>query len=215
MMRLMNRLFLLVCVLGASAVGAAAQSAPAAPPPGQLVVERIESSWLVAPDARVADLDGRTGSLAGGYAGRITDRTWLIGGGGYWLTNRDDDFRLAYGGAIVEWLARADRRVGFGVRTLLGAGSATLPTTLTVGDSRSRSGGRDVRFGTRVPTGERTVAVRDEFFIAEPQLHLLLHLAGRYRFSVGVGYRLIGDAPLLDDRLEGLSGSIAFQIGGK
>ena len=84
MMRFMNRLFLLVCVLGASAVGAEAQSAPAAPPPGQLVVERIESSWLVAPDARVADLDGRTGSLAGAYAGRITDRTWLIGGGGYW-----------------------------------------------------------------------------------------------------------------------------------
>jgi len=29
---------------------------------------------------KVADLDGRTGTLAGGYVGRITDRT-LVGGG--------------------------------------------------------------------------------------------------------------------------------------
>jgi len=43
--------------------------------------------------------------LVGGYGGHLTDRTWLFGGGGCWLTNRDDDFKLAYGGFVFEWLA--------------------------------------------------------------------------------------------------------------
>lgn len=45
---------------------------------------------------------------------------------GYFLTNRDDDFTLAYGGPVVEWIVRADRRIGFGVRALVGAGLAPL-----------------------------------------------------------------------------------------
>ena len=90
----------------ATAAWAQSTAAPADQPrPAQLIVEKIQKGWLVAPGVRGADLDGRAGTLAGGYAGRITDRTWVIGAGGYWLTNRDDDFKLAYGGAVVEWLA--------------------------------------------------------------------------------------------------------------
>jgi hypothetical protein len=36
---------------------------------------------------------------------------------------------MAYGGFVVGWLARADRPIGFGVRTLIGAGTATVGTT--------------------------------------------------------------------------------------
>ena len=164
-----TRAALVLAALFAGSAAAAAQSAPtpAAPPPdqqsGRLVVERIEEGWLVAPDARAADLDGRVGSLVGGYVGHITDRTWLIGGGGYWLANRDDDFKMAYGGAVIEWLALKNHRVGFGVRTLVGGGTATLPVALgeIVGDA-TRGQSRNLRFGTRrvVDGNTRVVGAR-------------------------------------------------------
>ena len=94
-----------------------------------MVVEQIQSGWLFSPDVRATDLGGETGALAGGYIGHITDRRWVFGAGGYFLTNRDDDFKMAYGGPVFEWLIRADRKIGFGVRTLAGAGTATLLTT--------------------------------------------------------------------------------------
>jgi hypothetical protein len=221
----MRRQFRTLAMVGVvtlvTAASASAQTdPPAAPPPassGQLIVERIEDSWLIAPDGRAADLDDRVGSLAGVYGGRVVDRTLLMGAGGYWLANGDDDRRMAYGGAVVEWLIRSDRRIGFGMRTLVGAGSATLPTSFTVfGDDVRHRASRTARFGARTPGSiERTLAVRDDFFIAEPQVNLLLRLASRYRFSVGVGYRVIGAAPVLGDRLEGVSGSLALQIGGR
>lgn len=205
---------------GAGSVAAqtpAAPPAPADPPAGKLVVERIEQGWLVAPDVRAADLDGKVGSLVGGYVGRITDRTWLIGGGGYYLANRDDDFTMFYGGPVIEWLALKDHKVGFGLRTIVGGGSATMPFTLSgVRGDIGRMPSRDVRFGSRRPvSGDTRIAVRDDFFIAEPQANLLWNVTPKYRLSVGVGYRLIGAAPLLGDSLEGVSGSISLQIGGR
>jgi hypothetical protein len=203
----MAALFLLV------AVNAGAQTAPAPP---QLIVEKIENGWLFNPDVKVTDLDGHTGTLAGGFIGRIHDRTLVFGGGGYWLTNRDDDFKMAYGGAVVQWLALGNRTIGFGVRTLVGGGSATLPRTL--GDlvhlNMDAHNMRNARFGGRPFDPAARVAVNDDFFIVEPQLDVLWNLTSRYRISFGVGYRAIGAAPYLGDQLKGASGSIALQVGG-
>lgn len=203
-------------VLGASSAGA--QTAPVDPTaPAKLIVEKIESSWLVAPDVRAADLDGRGGTLAGGYAGRITDRAFVFGAGGYWLTNREDDFKMAYGGAVVEWLARSDRKIGFGVRTLVGGGTATLPRTLgdlVRVDADSGRNSRTARFGGRTLDPTSRIAVRDDFLVVEPQVNLLWNMTRRYRVSFGVGYRAVGSAPLLGDQLKGISGSVALQIGG-
>jgi hypothetical protein len=203
-------------VLGAS--GAGAQSAPVDPAtPAKLLVEKIETSWLVAPDVRGADFDGRAGTLAGGYVGRITDRALVFGAGGYWLTNRADDFKVAYGGVVAEWLARSDRKIGFGVRALVGGGTATLPytfnETVNVTGSRNRNA-RTARFGGGRLDPNVRVAVRDDFLVVEPQVNLLWNLTRRHRVSFGVGYRAVGSAPLLGDQLKGLSGSVALQLGG-
>ncbi len=213
----MKRLLVSVCmVLVASA--AFAQQQPAAP--GPLVVERIQNGWIFSPDARVTDLDGDTGALAGGYLGRITDNAWVIGAGGYVLTNRDADFKLAYGGPVVEWLVRTDRRVGFGVRAIVGAGSATLPLSIAdLVDERILSSAPHIQTGRRTRGLSRldpstTVAARDDFFVAEPQLNLLLNLSRGQRIVFGLGYRAVGNAPLLGDALNGLSGGIADQISG-
>lgn len=205
-------------VAGTSQAGAQTVSAPTdIATPGKLLVEKIENEWLLSPDVRAAELGGRTGTLAGGYVGRITDRTLVFGGGGYWLTNRAADFKLAYGGGVVEWLARSDRKIGFGVRTLIGAGSATLPRTLgeiVNLDANADRRSRGARFGVRTADPATRIAVRDEFFILEPQLSLLWNMTNRYRVSFGLGYRAIGLAPWLGDQLQGASGSVSIQIGG-
>ena len=39
-------------------------------------------------------------------------------------------------------------------------------------------------------------------------------MTGWCRINVGVGYRLIGGASMIDDRLRGVSGTVAVQFGG-
>jgi len=199
------------------ALAVTAHAQPAQPAP--LTVEQIQSGWLFAPDARATDLGGQTGALAGGYIGHMTDRRWVIGAGGYFLTNREDDFKLAYGGPVFEWLIRADRKIGFGVRTLVGAGSATLPLPIGAFINPRVFATNDRRRDTRTNLGQydpnSTIAVRDDFFVAEPQVNVLWNLSPGQRLVFGVGYRVVGNAPLLGDQLNGVSGSVSFQVGGK
>ena len=214
-----HRMLTLAVVAPILAMAAAASAQQPAASPAPLVVEKIQSGWLFSPDVRATDLDGDTGALAGGYLGRITDNAWVIGAGGYVLTNRDDDFKLAYGGPVVEWIIRADRRIGFGVRALVGAGSATLPIPITdlvdqrvLATSHRTSSRRGGSLHILDPTGR--IAVRDDFFVAEPQLNLMWNLTRGQRIVFGLGYRAVGHAPLLGDALNGVSGSVAFQFGG-
>ena len=75
---------------------AAAQSgAPAPSSQGPMVVERVQSGFLVAPDVKVTRVDGITSELAGAYAGWLTDGTIFVGGGGYWMANQSSDRRMA------------------------------------------------------------------------------------------------------------------------
>ena len=54
---------------GTCAAAAQAQT-PGGPSSGPLVLERIESHFVVAPEYKFTDIDGRTGQLAGVSAGR-------------------------------------------------------------------------------------------------------------------------------------------------
>ena len=215
---MVRRLIILASLLLFASSAFAQQTPP--PSTGPLVVEQIQNGWLFAPDVRATDLNGETGALAGGYLGHITDRTWVIGAGGYFLTNRDDDFKMAYGGPVFEWLIRADRKIGFGVRTLVGAGTATLPRSVSdfidprrlVTATIDRRGSRST---VRQFDSTATIAVRDDFFVAEPQVNVMWNLSAGQRIVFGLGYRAVGNAPLLGDDLKGLSGSLSFQIGGR
>jgi hypothetical protein len=122
---------------------------------------------------------------------------------------------------VLEWLARTDRLIGFGVRGLIGGGVATLGTTVSgfprTPDGREGRGGRDARdvssrSGDRFTTTR--VAFEEGFVIAEPQVNLLVNFTDRLRLSVGLGYRLIGASDFADDRLSGTTGTIAVQWGG-
>jgi hypothetical protein len=203
-------LFVLITPLAAGAQDAT--PTPNQGTQGPMIVERIKSGFLVAPDFKVTEVDHKTSALAGAYAGWLTDNTLLIGGGGYWLANGSEGDEMAYGGLVVGWLARADRRVGFGAKALVGGGQATLSNTIVgiVGRPDDRNG----PFGRGARNATVHVRFHDGFFIVDPEANLLVNLTHGLRLTGGIGYRLISGSWDADDRLRGVTGSLALQIGG-
>ncbi len=201
-----------------------AQNVPAQ---GPLVVERVHSPVVVAPDYKVTDLDGEFGQLAGAYVGRAIDGALFIGGAGYWLVNGSGGDELAYGGVLAGWSMPAGGRIRFGARGLVGFGRATLGTDFDIvrGFDGGRGGGiggnrpGDIRGVTRFGTSGRgaqvsTIRVRaqDDFFVFEPQADALTRITDNIGLHWAAGYRLTALTDALDDRVNGATGSVALQL---
>jgi len=153
-------------------------------------------------------VDGRTSELVGAYGGRITDDTFFIGGGGYWMANQSRDREMAYGGLVVQWLTRTSAPLGFSVKGLVGGGSSTLVRTITtVIDPRQLRA-----LGLRAP--DTRIRTHQAFFVAKPEADLLVRLTRHMRLTVGAGYRLIAADRGGDARLRGAVGTLGLQIGG-
>ncbi len=218
-------LFVLLFPLAAAAQSSTPQTAPGQ---GPMLVERVKSGFLVAPDFKVTEFNHRTSELVGAYAGWLADQTFFVGGGGYWLANRSRDREMAYGGLVVGWFAGGDRRVGFGAKGLVGGGRATLVSSfgdfLDNGDDHVQSlvsgaGMASLVSGAMTaivfpPIPNVNVRVRQEFFVAEPEANVIVGLTRHLRLTGGVGYRLIGGARSMRKDLQGPTGSVALQIGG-
>src|SRR6266511_3053686 len=175
-----------------------------------MIVERIHSGFVVAPDFKITEIDKTTSGLAGGYAGWLTDETFLIGGGGYWLANQASDRKMAYGGLMLQWLAIKDRRIGFSAKGLIGGGRATLGATISqlaripdipiaqftrIPDITNASRGFDRADLDRLVRGlplNTRIRYHQDFFVAEPEADLVVRLTRNMRLTGGVGYRLIG-----------------------
>jgi hypothetical protein len=207
---------------------ASAQSAqnPPAPTNGPLVLERIHDPWVLAPDFKVTDLDGRTGQLPGAYGGRLLDDTLLIGGAVYWLANDERDFKMTYGGVLVGWQSHEFGRIRFGGRGLTGFGRATLgvdSAPLRGITPLAPAGRGDIRFGVtdpRVPAPplpaqriRARFAATDDFFVVEPQANVSVRITNGIGVSCGASYRQTANANWLRDRLNGPSASLAVQFG--
>ncbi len=196
-------------------------SAQNVPGQGPLTVERIDNPFVVAPDYKVTDLDGEFGQLAGAYVGRSIEEALFIGGAGYWLVNGSDGDTLAYGGVLTGWSVPLGSRIRFGARGLVGVGRATLGTELDVirgFDVRGR--GRDARGLTRFGSVGRggtqaspiRVRARDDFFVVEPQADVLTRINDHIGLHWAAGYRLTALTDVLDDRIDGVTGSLGLQL---
>jgi hypothetical protein len=127
---------------------------------------------------------------------------------------------MAYGGLVLQLLARTDRRVGFGVKGLIGGGRATLGTTVTqIPGFRDlpnlpdlRRFGIDLDRSLRAPTSSR-VRLREGFFVAEPQWTWSSGSPAGLRLTGGAGYRLIDAEGRDDRRLRGATGASACRSG--
>jgi hypothetical protein len=180
-----------------------------------MIIERVESGFLVAPEVKVTRFDRRTSELVGGYGGWLSDQTFFIGGGGYWMADRSRDRGLAYGGLVLGVMPRSNRTVSFSVKGLLGAGRATRVETVTLLD------GRDGRFEGPIipqpvvfPPIVTNVRVREEFWVAEPEADVLVRFSRHVHLAAGVSYRFAGRERGRSDGLNGVSGTVALQIGG-
>jgi hypothetical protein len=210
--------FFLLCPVASraqeAASAAAAQSGPRTE--GPMSIQRIESGFMIAPDFKVTDFDHDTSVLAGVYGGWLEDKTFFAGAGGYWLTNGSHDQGLSYGGLVLGWLVHGDRRFGFGAKSLIGGGVATLASQVTTFVPAPRPDPRVRPFPPIVPVPIRRTILFDEgFFVFEPEANVFANLGKHLRLTGGVGYRVIGGADGHDtgDRLRGITGSIALQIG--
>jgi hypothetical protein len=205
-------------LIGLSIPAAALAQPPSSPrTQGPLVIERIDNDVVVAFDYKVTDVDDRVGQLVGGYGGWLAEDTLLIGGGIYTLANGSRDFKLTYGGLLIGWTMPAEHRFQFGARGLVGLGTTTLGTDagrVTFGgrggvvDPRGRL---DTRGQAGVPTTVR-VRLYDDFFVFEPQVTLVTKFTRAIAVHWNGGYRVTGYTSL-DDRLNGVSGSVALQFG--
>jgi hypothetical protein len=179
-------------------------------------LEKIQSGFVVAPDFKFSELDGESANLLGGYAGWLSDRKLLLGGGAYWLTNGPAGTDLAYGGALVEWFPHRSDRFNLSLGGLVGLGVGTVaidvdefPEPVFPGHGGGR-GARGGRFPHPFPS---SVRVDEGFFVAEPQANASYTFTSWMRLGVGAGYRLIGAASGLESRFRGPTASVSLQFG--
>lgn len=202
----------LVLLVAATLVNTA--SAQEVIPMQGLVLEEMQSGFVVSPVVKFTGVDDDLGTLAGVSGGWMTDGRLLIGAGAYWLVGGADEVDMAYGGGVVEWFSSPGARVSASIGSLVGFGSATLDTVV---DSRHRLDGFGrvslSRFGGRRFLPSTTLRFREEFFVAEPQASLVLDVTDWFRVRLGAGYRLIGLADQFEDRLRGYTASIGVQLG--
>lgn len=215
-----------LCVTGS----AFAQEAPAPPPaptdqgPGPLVIERVHTPFIVAPEYKFTEMDHHGRQLIGGQAGWLLDEQLFVGGAGYWMADGSRDAQLTYGGFLIGWTTAPEHRMRFGGRGLIGGGTATLATDVTVYprgfdprfDPRFNDP-RVVRFGggpqpAPVPTTIRFRG-RDDFMVFEPQGNVTTALTDHIGIDASVGYRWTAFSDFVRDRVDGVTGALALQFG--
>ena len=122
-----------------------------------------------------------------------------------------------YLGLVVGWYAPVGDQVRFGARGLVGGGYATLTDSFPVsGPNRPRPFG-DWTGMNGGHTGDTVVPQfrwDQGFLVFEPQVDVLVRVTDWMRFNAGVGYRVIGAANGFENRLRGVTGSVAFVFGG-
>ena len=194
-----------------------APDATAAPKePTHITMQRIENGFVIAPDNQFTEVDGHYGNLLGVYGGYMLDHTYLIGLGGYWLTNGEHQRDLSYGGFVFEWIHNGDHRFSFSTRALIGGGSATLSNGIVaVPYPPYPTPYHDHRPPPPLHNPIYVTSYRhDGFFAAQPQVNLNYKINGWLHLSAGGGYRVVAGTHNMDSRLDGFTGSLSLQIGG-
>ncbi len=192
------------------ATPALAQRAPAGN--GPMVVERVTNGFTAAPVVRFGQVDDDTRVLAGGEAGWVIDQRLMIGGAGYGMVNGGPDEVIAYGGLVVAWqVLPPSSPIRFGVKTLIGGGTATLPADLAAVPLGALPVRGSVRPSIFPPP---RILVRDDYAVVEPEVTVAIRLSSLIHVSAGAAWRHTANAGLLGDRLNGPTASLAVHFGG-
>jgi len=208
--------------LPAAAGAQSSDQAPTQPPTtqGPMVIERVPSGFLFAPEFKVTDFANKTSGLVGGYAGWLTDQTFFVGGGAYFLTDWSHDRELGYGGLVLGWTLPEDR-VAFTAKTLIGGGIATRTALVSYPPYGPPyrpvpvHDGNYVTYPPYYPGGITTTAwFHDDIFVFEPEASVSIKLHPGLRLAGSVGYRVTAGGASLPANVSGVTGGVSLQIGG-
>ena len=180
-----------------------------------VIVEPIKDRYVFAPEGKITEVDGDTAVLVGGYGGVLWQESVLFGGGVYTLPNGANDTELTYGGLVIGFVLGDQRRISYGVRGLIGAGRGEVTDTIAFGrPTHQRPGPRGSSMGDLGTLVVSDVTYEEAFMVFEPQADLNVRLGGDWRLTFGLGYRLTSASEYLDDRMQGVSGTVAIRFGG-
>jgi len=148
--------------------------------------------------------------LVGGQGGWILGHKFILGGGGYgltdnvradWIENRVYDGQsqpyyldFGYGGLLLGFVQNSDDLIHYEIYGLFGGG----------GVGYRQKGGMDSHMDS------------DALFIAEPGINIMINVTPFFRIGAGASYRYVNgvdDAVLTDENLSGISGQIVFKFG--
>ena len=161
-----------------------------------LVDGPVRSGGYGAPVVKFGDVANLFGVWAGGRGGWILNESFVIGGGGYGLTNQAhlafDALEMGYGGLDLEWVNRPNELVHVSLGVLVGGGGATYYP------------------------GNTLVGFYSGFFVAEPAVNIMLNVTPMFRIGVGATYRAVESLSLpelTNDDLSGFTGQLQFKFG--
>lgn len=200
----MTRVLLpLTAALLFAASPAAAQRAPGQT--GPMVLQPIENPVVFAPDVKVTNIAGTTGVLLGGYGGINMDRTFLIGGAGYWVIDPLDTIHMGYGGLLLGWRLADGGAFSVSARGLIGFGSATMWMPYAWYPMPVGGRHRDPYYGP-------WASYWTNFLVAEPEVRAQFALGRTVAIDAGVGYRVTSSGWGGTDLLNGATGSIGLRF---
>lgn len=157
------------------------------------------------PVVKLTQVNDHFGVMAGGRGGWILNHRFVIGGGGYGLTDTvkgnevavgdTPDIMMGYGGLEFEYILNPDQVFHLSVYTLLGGGGVFYNNNREFSWNDEES---------------------DAFFVAEPAVNLIVNMTHFLRIGVGMSYRLITGVELQgisDSDLSGIAGNITLKFG--
>ena len=170
-----------------------------------LISGPVDHGGFGGPSIKVADINGKTAFLMGGYGGWFINHAFMIGGGGYGMVNdlkapfevdgKTLYYELGYGGLMFEYVDNSHRLFHFTVNTLVGAGELSY---------RSKNDAIFEKYAD------------DTFFVLEPSFNVELNVTTHFRVGLGVSYRYIDGldiAGTTEEELSGVSANLNFKFG--
>jgi len=226
-----------VCLIGLSPYAAAAAGGPQAPgqpPPtrGSVVVQPVENGPAFGVEFKFAEINDEEAYLLGGYLGVLLDGKLFIGGAGYWQVDAywndyyDHDYygdcyygcggsagyhgATGYGGLLVEAYPVRTPAFALSVRGLVGGGITSVGWYDDVYIMEPSP-----KHGYVYPPPAGYYWADQGYFVFEPQVNVSVRMAPGLSLVGGVGYRVIGWADGWEDKIGGLTGTVAIRFGAR
>jgi hypothetical protein len=174
---------------------------PREPTDETLVTERTSIGLFGGPVVKFSEVNNEFAVLVGGYGGFVFNHTFMIGGGGYGLTNEITTgvypygplyLRCGYGGLMLGYVLGSRKVAHLSFHSLIGGGAVSLEP--------------DYFYDW----------YDDAFFVFEPGLDFEFNVTRHFRMGIGGTYRFVQGIDtygLTDEDVSGASVSLTFKFG--